>query len=96
MTHRKHIRKPQGELVATTASPKEKQTKCQKAYNNRKGFKKEYVNVPTTLTIGNMATTDALRKLRQFMLKGVGIMMLLFVETDSLKGSPAESLLTFF
>ena len=65
MTHRKHYKKPQGELMATTASPKEKQNKCQKAYNNRKGFKKEYVNVPTTLTIGNAATTDALRELRK-------------------------------
>ena len=65
MTHRKHFRKPQGELIATTASPKEKQEKCKKAYQNRKEFKKEYVNVPITLTIGNAATTEALRQLRK-------------------------------
>ena len=65
MTYRKHTKRPQGELVATTASPKEKQAKCQTAYNNRKEFKKEYVHVPITLTIGNAATTDALRELRK-------------------------------
>jgi hypothetical protein len=65
MPHRKHTRRPKGELVATTADPKEKQTKCQTAYNNRKEFKKEYVNVPITLTIGNAVTTDALRQLRK-------------------------------
>jgi hypothetical protein len=65
MTHRKHFKRPQGELVATTANPKEKQTKCKIAYNNRQKFKKEYVNVPITLTIGNTATTDTLRQLRK-------------------------------
>jgi hypothetical protein len=65
MTHRKHTRRPQGELVATTADPKEKQAKCQTAYNNRKEFKKEYVNVPINITIGNAATTDTLRQLRK-------------------------------
>ena len=65
MKHRKHIRKPQGELMSTSASPKEKPQKCQKAYENRKVYKKEYVNVPITLTIGNAATTDALRELRK-------------------------------
>ena len=65
MKHRKHTKRPKGELMATTASPKEKQTKCQTAYNNRKEFKKEYVNVPITLTIGNTATTDALRELKK-------------------------------
>ena len=65
MKHRKHIRKPQGELMSTSASPKEKPQKCQKAYENRKAYKKEYVNVPITLTIGNAATTDALRELRK-------------------------------
>jgi hypothetical protein len=65
MSNRKHIRKPQGEIVATTASPKEKQEKCKKAYQNRKEFKKEYVNVPINITIGNAATTDTLRQLRK-------------------------------
>ena len=65
MTHRKHIKRPQGELVATTASPKEKQAKCQTAYDNRRKFKKEYVNVPITLTIGNTVTSETLRKLKQ-------------------------------
>ena len=65
MKHRKHIKRPKGELMATTASPKEKQAKCQTAYNNRKEFKKEYVNVPINITIGNAATTDALRELRK-------------------------------
>ena len=67
MTHRKHTKRPQGELVATTASPKEKQAKCQTAYNNRKEFKKEYVNVPINITIGNTATTSTLRQLRKLL-----------------------------
>lgn len=66
MTHRKHIRKPQGELVATTASIKENPQKCQKAFENRKAYKaKEYVNIPITLTIGNAVTSETLRKLKQ-------------------------------
>lgn len=65
MSHRKHIRKPQGELMATSASPKEKQAKCQKAYNNRKEFKKEYVNVPINITIGNSVTAEALIQLKK-------------------------------
>ena len=65
MTHRKHTKRPKGELMATTASPKEKQAKCQTAYNNRKEFKKEYVNVPVNITIGNSTTTEALRQLRK-------------------------------
>ena len=65
MTHRKHTKRPKGELMATTASPKEKQAKCQTAYNNRKEFNKEYVNVPINITIGNAATTDALRELKK-------------------------------
>ena len=65
MTHRKHYKRTQGELVATTADPQKKQAKCKIAYNNRQKFKKEYVNVPITLTIGNVATTDALRELRK-------------------------------
>lgn len=63
MTHRKHTKRPKGELVATTASPKEKQEKCKKAYENRKS--KEYVNVPINITIGNSTTTEALRELRK-------------------------------
>ena len=65
MPHRKHFRKPQGELVATTADPQKKQAKCKIAYNNRKEFKREYVNIPITLTIGNTATTGTLRELRK-------------------------------
>ena len=65
MSHRKHVKKPQGEIVATSASPKEKPQKCQKAFENRKAYKKEYVNVPINITIGNAATTDALRELRK-------------------------------
>ena len=65
MTHRKHFKKPQGELVATTADPKEKQAKCKTAYNNRKMFKKEHVNVPITLTIGNVVASETLMKLKQ-------------------------------
>ena len=65
MTHRKHYRKPQGELVATTADPQKKQAKCQTAYDNRRKFKKEYVNVPVNITIGNSTTTEALRQLRK-------------------------------
>ena len=63
MTHRKHTKRPKGELVATTANPQEKQAKCRKAYENRKS--KEYINVPINITIGNAATTDALRELRK-------------------------------
>lgn len=68
MTHRKHIRKPQGELVATTANPQEKQAKCQKAYQNRKTYKKatkEYVNVPISITIGNCVTAQTLIELKK-------------------------------
>ena len=65
MTHRKHTRRPQGELVATTADPTEKQAKCKIAYNNRQKFKKEYINVPINITIGNTATTGTLRELRK-------------------------------
>lgn len=65
MTHRKHFKRPQGELIATTADPKEKQAKCKIAYDNRKKFKKEYVNIPINITIGNTATTDTLRQLRK-------------------------------
>ena len=68
MKHRKHYKKPQGELMSTSASPKEKPQKCQKAFENRKAYKKaakEYVNVPINITIGNAATTDALRELRK-------------------------------
>lgn len=65
MTHRKHTKRPKGELMSTSASPKEKPQKCQKAYENRKAYKKEYVNVPITLTISNITTTEALRELRK-------------------------------
>ena len=68
MSHRKHTKRPKGELMSTSASPKEKPQKCQKAYENRKAYKKaakEYVNVPINITIGNAATTDALRELRK-------------------------------
>jgi hypothetical protein len=66
MTHRKHIIKKQGELVATTASPKEKPQKCQKAFENRKAYKaKEYVNVPISITIGNYATAQVLVELKK-------------------------------
>jgi hypothetical protein len=68
MTHRKHIRKPQGELVATTADPQKKQAKCKKAFENRKAYKeaaKEYVNVPISITIGNYVTAQALVELKK-------------------------------
>ena len=65
MPHRKHYKRLKGELVATTADPKEKQAKCEIAYNNRQKFKKEYVNVPINITLGNIATTDTLRQLRK-------------------------------
>jgi hypothetical protein len=66
MTHRKHYKRQNGELVATTASIEENPQKCQKAFENRKAYKaKEYVNVPITLTIGNAVTSDTLRKLKQ-------------------------------
>ena len=66
MPHRKHYKRTQGELVATTANPQEKQAKCKKAFENRKAYKaKEYVNVPVNITIGNSTTTEALRQLRK-------------------------------
>ena len=68
MTHRKHTRRPQGELVATTADPKKKQAKCKKAFENRKAYKKatkEYVNVPISITIGNYATAQTLIELKK-------------------------------
>ena len=66
MTHRKHFKRPQGELVATTASIKEKPQKCQKAFENRKAYKaKEYVNVPISITIGSAVTSETLIKLKQ-------------------------------
>ena len=66
MTHRKHFKRPQGELVATTASIKEKPQKCQKAFENRKAYKaKEYVNVPISITIGSTVTSETLIKLKQ-------------------------------
>lgn len=66
MTHRKHYKRTQGELVATTASIKENPQKCQKAFENRKAYKaKEYVNIPITITIGNAVTSETLRKLKQ-------------------------------
>lgn len=65
-TQRKHYKRTQGELVATTASIKENPQKCQKAFENRKAYKaKEYVNVPITITIGNAVTSETLRKLKQ-------------------------------
>lgn len=68
MSHRKHTKRPKGELVATTASIKENPQKCQKAFENRKAFKnaaKEYVNVPISITIGNYVTAQALVKLKK-------------------------------
>ena len=68
MTHRKHYKRTQGELVATTASLKEKPQKCQKAFENRKTYKKaakEYVNVPISITIGNYVTAQALIELKK-------------------------------
>lgn len=65
MSHRKHIRKTQGEIVATTASPKEKQEKCKRAFENRKAYKKEYVNVPISITIGNSITAQTLIELKK-------------------------------
>lgn len=66
MTHRKHYKRTQGELVATTTSIKENPQKCQKAFENRKNYKaKEYVNVPITLTIGNVVASETLIKLKQ-------------------------------
>lgn len=65
MTHRKHFKRPQGELIATTADPKEKQAKCKIAYKNRQKFKKEYVNVPINITISDTVTSETLRKLKQ-------------------------------
>ena len=44
-TQRKHFKRLQGELVATTASIKENPQKCQRAFENRKAYKaKEYIN----------------------------------------------------
>ena len=65
MPHRKHFKRPQGELVATTASLEEKPQKCKTAYNNRKTFKKEHINVPITITISSTVTSETLRKLKQ-------------------------------
>lgn len=65
MTHRKHFKRPQGELIATTADPKEKQAKCKIAYNNRRKFKKEYISVPINITISDTVTSETLRKLKQ-------------------------------
>lgn len=66
MTHRKHYKRTQGELVATTASIKENPQKCQKAFENRKAYKaKEYVSVPITLTISNVVASETLIKLKQ-------------------------------
>jgi len=68
MTHRKHTKKPKGELVATTASIKENPQKCQKAFENRKAYKeaaKEYVNVPISITIGNYTTAEVLVELKK-------------------------------
>lgn len=68
MSHRKHFRRPQGELVATTASPKEKQAKCKKAFENREAYKKaikEYVNVPISVMIGNYVTAQTLIELKK-------------------------------
>ena len=68
MTHRKHTKRPKGELIATTANPQEKQAKCKKAFENRKAYKKaakEYVNVPISITIGNYATAQVLVELKK-------------------------------
>lgn len=68
MTHRKHIRKPQRELVATTADPQEKPTKCKEAFENRKAFRKavkEHVNVPISITIDNTVASETLIKMKQ-------------------------------
>ena len=65
MTHRKHTKRPKGELVATTADPQKKQAKCKIAYNNRQKFKKEYVNVPISITIDNYATAQVLVELKK-------------------------------
>lgn len=68
MTHRKHTKRSKGELMATSASPKEKPQKCQKAFENRKAYKeavKEYVNVPISITIGNYATAQVLVELKK-------------------------------
>lgn len=68
MKHRKHFRKPQGELMSTSASPKEKPQKCEKAFENRKAYKKaakEYINVPISITIGNYVTAEALIELKK-------------------------------
>ena len=68
MTHRKHTKRPKGELVATTADPQKKQAKCQKAFENRKVYKKatkEYVNIPISITIGNTVASETLVKLKQ-------------------------------
>lgn len=65
MTQRKHFKRPQGELVATTADPQKKQAKCKIAYNNRQKFKKEYTSVPINITINDTVTSETLRKLKQ-------------------------------
>lgn len=72
MAHRKHIIKKQGELVATTASEKEKPQKCLLAYQNRQALKKAiktYENNITSVTIEDQVSDSSLRKLRE--LKGV-------------------------
>lgn len=63
MKHRKHIKRHQGELVATTANPKEKPQKCKTAYQNRQI--KEHINIPITITIGNSVIAEALRELKK-------------------------------
>ena len=72
MTHRKHFKRPQGELVATSASIKEKPQKCLLAFQNRTALKKAeetYKNTPTSTTIEERVSESALRKLKQ--LRGV-------------------------
>ena len=74
MTHRKHTKRPKGELVATTANPKEKPQKCKIAYQNRQI--KEYVNIPIAITIGSTVTAEALKELKK--MKGVRYYVTLF------------------
>ena len=65
-TQRKHFKRLQGELVATTASIKENPQKCQRAFENRKAYKaKEYINIPITITISNTVTSETLVKMKQ-------------------------------
>lgn len=65
MTHRKHTKRPKGELVATTVDPQKNQAKCKKAFENRKAAIKEYVNIPISITIGNYVTAQTLIKLKK-------------------------------